>query len=584
MTQKRKITVTLLTLVSSLMACDAAMDEAHPPTQVEAALALMAENDLELTALERAPVDEDTYRADLAWFQEKALNAPLHRAQLDLRDPLAYRFVLGRLQRRGYTVAEHPVIFKKLRAMHLGRMPENTEAAKEEAQSTSTSSSVISSEPCSVLARSIQTPIQDQYGNTVSSKFSFWTDGSCDGGADYAYVDTMVYSFPAGSSWNLTPLGYQQTEVWGWMNENPITLVSTTPIEASINGQYGLSVDSLSTFEKSDDGSYLSFYTYETYYSPTCRLTLTSPVDRTGDGKTTICLNRSSADCDVSYAYNTSTNLAIPTVARLLYSVPANPNATVSAVNSVRADIFLGSTGTSCQTVVQNPVVTKLSNTTYELRLDGTNGSAPIAFSKNCAKESNKVLFNLKVSAQGTEGTCQADGPADSTVGKPISFIYSCLKPDTLIQLADGSERRVDEVVAAHDRGEVILMPGKDGRLMRMAASVVGPSEELIRLEDEVGHVIETSFNHPIITPNGPMQAEKLRAGDLVETVDGPRLLKQVSRVPYEGLTYNLSLAPAIGELPEEDNRITADGFLVGDFRLQMKLGDEPLRRISWRK
>lgn len=575
----RSSCITLSALCVSLVACQSFDAEDENSADTLRALDSMPEAALPLTSLEKTWIEDDIYLSDLRDIQARASGSGIQRIQLNLRDPLDYRFVIARLQRQGLSAEVQQILFQKLRAMHLGEIPPNLNPNQVEAMTSATTGSTTTyAYDCNAIVSSTQTPVQDQYGNTVSSTFSISSTGGCDGGMTYAYLDNGVYRYPAGNSNDLTMVGFNYQEIYGWINETIPTTVTTPAISLSLNGQYGGMGDSMSLFERAQDGTYEGFYLFNSYYSPACRLSVVSPNDTNGDGKTVVCLNRSSSDCDVKYAYSSSGTLALPTQARLTYSVPGNPNAVLNTVNSVRADIFLGSTGTPCQTIVQSPVVKKLSNTSYDLYLNGTNGSQPLVFSKSCAKESNTVKFNLLVTAQGGAGTCQADGPSDTTVGKPVQFIYSCLKPSTLITLADGTERSVESVAAAVDRGELMVVPGKDGRPMRVMASVVGPSETLIRLEDEAGHVLETSDNHPILTPLGVVKASTLRAGDVVETDDGLRALKSVQELPYQGLTYNLSLRPLSGRPSIEDNRLYANHFVVGDFQLQLAQKDEPLR------
>lgn len=581
-TNVRHSFVLLGALSASLAACQSAEQDEANLSISELALESMPEAALALTALEKTWIEDDAYLADLSEIQARATAPGLQRIPLNLRLPLDYRFVIARLQRQGMSAEGHPVLFQKLRAMHEGVIPPNRNPDQVEVMAgVTTGTTTAYAFDCNAMVYSTQTPVQDQYGNTVSSTFSISSTGGCDGGMTYAYLDNGVYRYPAGNSNDLTMVGFNYQEIFGWLDETIPTSINTAPISLSLNGQYGGSGDSMGLFERAQDGTFEGFYLFTAYYSPACRVSIVTPNDINGDGKTVVCLNRSSSDCDVKYAYSSSGTLALPTQARLTYSVPANPNAMLDTVNSVRADIFLGSTGTPCQTIVQNPVVKKLSNTSYDLYLNGSNGSQPLVFSKSCAKESNTVKFNLLVTAQGSAGTCQADGPSDSSVGKPVQFIYSCLKPSTLITLADGTERTVESVAAAVDRGELMVVPGKDGRPMRVTASIVGPSDTLIRLEDETGHVLETSDNHPILTPMGVVKASTLRAGDVVETDDGPKVLTTVQEVNYHGLTYNLSLHPLKGRPSLEDNRLYANHFAVGDFQLQLAQKDEPL---SWRE
>lgn len=579
-------------LLGALVACDTALEDANQEdaalegarlesSAAETALrqdAVLYQNEV-LTALELQPQDEASCEADLAFFREQAALDPQHKVSLDLTQTLDYRFVLCRLQSRGMSAQTQPLFYKRLKAMHEGKIPRAHDITRWETLAGASSTVDMGTSTCNTVARSTQTPVTDSTGNTISSTFSMWSEASCAGGAEWAYLDSSVSKYPVSANYNLTMVGYESSEKYSWVDNSLVTLNSTTPITQNINAQYGLLQDAMSSFVL-PDGSYEYQYVYEPLYSPVARLQMTSPTDTNKDGKTVVCLNRGSSSCDLSYSYNTSSGyMAIPAMGRVTYSVSGDANARLQSLTELRADVFLGSSGTPCTTLVKGTIPLTLSS-------DGKSGTFswnPLPFASACAKESNTVRLNFKGVVQGSAGTALVDGPADSSAGYPLSFVWSCLKPDSLIRLADGRQIRIQELAEQHARGETVLVPGRDGRLMHVAALVEGPSDALIRLETVDGRVLEASLNHPIATADGFLQAQDLRAGDAVLMEEGLVLLKSATLEDYEGLTYNLALRGASAPVSSSQNLFTANGFQVGDFNLQLTLEDERPRALRWR-
>jgi len=93
-----------------------------------------------------------------------------------------------------------------------------------------------------------------------------------------------------------------------------------------------------------------------------------------------------------------------------------------------------------------------------------------------------------------------------------------CLAGSTLIyDPRDGSRRRIDDLVAAHERGEEIevVSLGADHQLRRSSASAAIRSgiQPVYRLTTAAGRSIDASGNHPLLTPTGWRELGALRPG-----------------------------------------------------------------------
>lgn len=153
----------------------------------------------------------------------------------------------------------------------------------------------------------------------------------------------------------------------------------------------------------------------------------------------------------------------------------------------------------------------------------------------------------------------------------PIDFKNSCFAEGTAILMADGESVPVETVEVGD---EVISSEG--GRVMTVTGLFRGAeSKPLVVITDERGETLRLTETHPVVSGSGRLvRAVDLLPGDVVLTDEGPMSLVSVAREDYQGMVYNL----AVGE-PEElrglgpwDSTVVAEGFIVGDDRVQWKL------------
>ena len=96
-----------------------------------------------------------------------------------------------------------------------------------------------------------------------------------------------------------------------------------------------------------------------------------------------------------------------------------------------------------------------------------------------------------------------------------------CLAGSTLVyDPRDGRRRRIDELVAAHERGEEVVVVSVNDRQKlhrsRVSAAMRSGVQPVFRLRTKLGKQIDATANHPLLTLDGWRELGELRAGDRI--------------------------------------------------------------------
>lgn len=545
------------------------------------ACTLSPEVDPEVAALAHslapeARVPEAVYQADREALQLTLREDASHRMVLDLTQPAHFRFVLGRLERQGKSPEANPELYALLAKIRAGEVPLAQELPEASEQQSLTDGSTITIEAptCNVLALSSQKANLNSAGQTVSSTYTMWSQGSCVGGMEYYYLDQQVSSFPVSQPWNTTQVYSNYLENF-WDGSVFVALPS---FSQTITPANGLLQTSLGLFML-PDGDYLAIYVDDNLYSPMCSVTVQSPRDITGDKTLVVCHNRSGGNCD-QLSSGDANYLNLQTEATFTYTVAGNTGAKLSNLSRVQVDIFKPGSGQACYTKVDAPTATSTDGKTIKVKYN------PLKFSNACLGKSssndsmNSVRLNFKIQGEGSAGICLADNPMDTSTGMPVYFVTGCLKGDSLITLASGEKVALESLVQRHRRGEDLVLLGDRGRPVRLSGAVEGPDSTLIRVTDDLGRVLDASPTHPFLGIEGSVPAETLKVGDFVQTEDGLRPLASVERIAFAGKTYNLTLIGLDGSnLRNDESTFVANGFVVGDFKVQEGIEAQPENR-----
>jgi len=139
--------------------------------------------------------------------------------------------------------------------------------------------------------------------------------------------------------------------------------------------------------------------------------------------------------------------------------------------------------------------------------------------------------------------------------------IWDCLAADTQILLADGTAKAIQHIT----KGDVVVSDGGDRPVLAtMAQPHHGP---VLFLTFTNGARLVTSLTHPMMTPDGAIQAASLKVGDQVRTAHGDTTaVRGIKDEAFRGqVLYNLWLDPT----RPGDTTMVANGVFVGDHLVQ---------------
>ena len=158
--------------------------------------------------------------------------------------------------------------------------------------------------------------------------------------------------------------------------------------------------------------------------------------------------------------------------------------------------------------------------------------------------------------------------PSNVAPVAPMMFVWGCLAAGSTVLMADGGEKRIEEIVI----GERVR--GADGAPLVVRNCWTGrETQPLVRLETDGGASLLVTEEHPMLVPGGVRIARDLAVGDLVLTGSGEAVLSLAERARFDGNVHNLDLAPeGTGETDMPETLVTAfvaGGFAVGDNRMQ---------------
>lgn len=143
-----------------------------------------------------------------------------------------------------------------------------------------------------------------------------------------------------------------------------------------------------------------------------------------------------------------------------------------------------------------------------------------------------------------------------------ICIVQGCLKKGTMVTLADGTEKAVEEFLG----GEKI----KSSDMNRTVGATTSGTEWLPMyvVATENGKSVSMSGKHAVPTNKGMVLAKYLKIGMEVSTLDGPSKITSITKEKYDGSVHNFM----IGELEDALDGMAnmyANGILVGDLASQ---------------
>ena len=451
---------------------------------------------------------------------------------LDIRDITQRRFVESRLRYAGKTPENSPNLFARIRRNSLVAELGPTKCAN----------------PLSVRQ---DTEDPDKWIARVST--------TCFDGAEYSYLDLFWWNTDTNEI-----LAFTFTEDF----ENPTDLVLEYPARATELGP-NIQVDSFAVNSKGLEDYYV-FEQHIQVRSGDLQSTdkIFAPTDSISypDGIVTACIARDNGGCDYHYP---APEFHILLPLQMSFRFPRRVQSIFKAV----AQVHMMDTGGVCQSA---DLVAHTSFDAANVTLD-TKG--PVDFGVKCVGDQARVRLWVKIVAHGSDGKLYSmfwanDLPPDSPdhdTRFPLQFVWSCLAEGSKITMADGSEKRIEEV----GLGERVRSGGPGEWLSVVDISTGYESAPIVDLETEHGDALLVTQGHPLFDASGrPMRADELSVGSLIQTHRGPAKVTKLERKPYAGKVYNLKLGTEHQIAGQNVGAIHmfANGLRVGDSRSQWAL------------
>lgn len=145
-------------------------------------------------------------------------------------------------------------------------------------------------------------------------------------------------------------------------------------------------------------------------------------------------------------------------------------------------------------------------------------------------------------------------------VSKPIYIQWGCVGKDTLILMADHTQKKVTDIQI----GDRVLNENKEA--VPVKNIYTGQEDTMILLKTQSQKQALVTASHPVSTARGILPARCLRASDRIKTVDGYEAIVELSIQPYHDTVYSLAF--------ETENCIICNGMVLGDFGMQQTAKD----------
>lgn len=179
-------------------------------------------------------------------------------------------------------------------------------------------------------------------------------------------------------------------------------------------------------------------------------------------------------------------------------------------------------------------------------------------------------------------------GPAVGNVTRipALQFTWGCFAEGTLVLLADGSTKPVEQIVSGD-----ILISGFNGRRLTVRETTKGnEAEPMVNITDAAGHYLSVTDGHAVLVAGSGgrpkvVLAKALKVGDLLYTSDlaidqagkpthfRQSRIRKIDRVKTAAHVYNVYLGVPGEHFGKDDTTLIAGGILTGDNAMQEYFG-----------
>jgi len=510
-----------------------------------------------------------------------AKGEPLEPTPLDLSDEREYRYLINQLRMAGVTPDFAPQFFRMIEAER-ERHQDPDYVAAAHARSIDMMTADVENEDYLVPAVNLMTSV----GNTAPTSSEVVTSGlsSVRGGTLGTHITLSLYD----------------------ANNNLIAQGSKS--SPSGQGQYTYATTSGSSDSAAVKSSMLYSYVANdgTFHAGTKRaatddisvtIVNTAPTyTRAGvtTGNIVACMNRNSgqkSDCD--YWQPQPHQIILPVQGSMDFNnaiiksggVPQNGNVYFMLVHPTPA------TGGGC---VFPGLTTDqfFQNATYPDANTVAWNFNPQDFgqAQQCMPSGSNALFTLSIEVTvdlngaptPVVGAIASSGAAavnDNVMQIPeIQILWGCLVEGTMVEMADGGFKPVEEIVAQQDR----VVADADGATRLVTGTVHGTEDYVIRLTTSGGKTVSVTKNHPMVMAGFRIKlAREIGVGDEILTRDGLDTVTAAERRDYGGKVYNLVLEQTTEVERQRGVTLFADGVMVGDNHMQSVFEKEYLKRAE---
>lgn len=146
---------------------------------------------------------------------------------------------------------------------------------------------------------------------------------------------------------------------------------------------------------------------------------------------------------------------------------------------------------------------------------------------------------------------------------KPIRLFWGCLAEGTMIRMADGSEKAIEQMCCDN----TVLTPSGPAAVVNV---IRGQDSEVYAIQGKGCHAVYASGAHPFRTRNGWKAAREITAWDELAVENGFVEVEHHYLTQKPAAVYNLVL--------EGEHSFYAEGYLTGDNEVQGICQRKPLR------
>ncbi|RAJ05030.1 intein [Chitinophaga skermanii] len=489
---------------------------------------------------------------------------------LNFADSIQLRFYKNLLRRSGYTETSHPQFFAVLeqnRLAHVAKAPEMFESRAAQGSTTEPIQQItsfntndhikynvsgLSSIPTEVLTSTISLSLYVPNGDTIGPaitetvyNYSRDLQGSTFGIdsaaiADKLKYDTVYATFayfymtPDGVAHYGTQLATTTNVVDSIININPMPCTLGQPVNACDNNPCG-------------DTNII-----------------------------TVCMTRKTPNCTYC-SPGLVPNFMFPVTGYVIYDGNVSVDGNGKPNNGAFANITVTKlpAGGGCAAI-------PLSGNFFDyVTVTGNKLSWNIPgamFQNTCLASGDSVLYQLtlfvKVGPTYQPAFATVTNASDAVTNAnqqkipAMNIVSGCIAKGTMITLADGLQKKIEDVPMLAK-----LKNGEDKTAYCVEYNTIGREpKDLIRIQDDKGHQLLVTEDHPIVGVGFIKPAKDLKEKDKIQTDKGEATIISLKHEKYDGEVWNLALSKCESNDPKPGNdnaTFFANGILVGDSRMQ---------------